>query len=231
MVRDLAEAVDPEPVAAPAGAAASAPVAICGTQGRPQAGVVAAEEQVRVVEVREAAAKAPVVARELAAAGADPVEVAEERVSAAQAVPAAELASAVWVGQAMEVMVAELVGPARAAVLAAAGAFLEAKAAVPEAAVPAVVDLEVVDLAVVDLAVVDLAVVDLAVVDLAVVDPAVEVQAEPVEQALAVAARLAAEAQQPSLANGSRPRHLFAAESWVEFPAFPECRAQQARVG
>jgi hypothetical protein len=66
----------------------------------------------------------------------------------------------------------------------------------------------------------------------AVVDQAtVEVQAEPVEQALAVAARLAAEAQQPSLANGSRPRHLFAAESWVEFPAFPECRAQQARVG
>ena len=231
MVRDLAEAVDPEPVAAPAGAAASAPVAICGTQGRPQAGVVAAEEQVRVVEVREAAAKAPVVARELAAAGADPVEVAEERVSAAQAVPAAELASAVWVGQAMEVMVAELVGPARAAVLAAAGAFLEAKAAVPEAAVPAVVDLAVVDLAVVDLAVVDPAVVDPAVEVLAVVDPAVEGQAEPVEQALAVAARLAAEAQQPSLANGSRPRHLFAAESWVEFPAFPECRAQQALVG
>ena len=226
MVRDLAEAVDPEPVAAPAGAAASAPVAICGTQGRPQAGVVAAEEQVRVVEVREAAAKAPVVARELAAAGADPVEVAEERVSAAQAVPAAELASAVWVGPAMEVMVAELVGPARAAVLAAAGAFLEAKAAVPEAAVPAAAVP-----AVVDLAVVDLAVVDLAVVDPAVVDPAVEVQAEPVEQALAVAARLAAEAQQPSLANGSRPRHLFAAESWVEFPAFPEFRAQQARVG
>ncbi len=231
MVRDLAEAVDPEPVAAPAGAAASAPVAICGTQGRPQAGVVAAEEQVRVVEVREAAAKAPVVARELAAAGADPVEVAEERVSAAQAVPAAELASAVWVGQAMEVMVAELVGPARAAVLAAAGAFLEAKAAVPEAAVPEVVDLAVVDLAVVDLAVVDPAVVDPAVEVLAVVDPAVEGQAEPVEQALAVAARLAAEAQQPSLANGSRPRHLFAAESWVEFPAFPECRAQQALVG
>ena len=208
---------------------------------------MAAEEQVRVVEVREAAAKAPVVARELAAAGADPVEVAEERVSAAQAVPAAELASAVWVGQAMEVMVAELVGPARAAVLAAAGAVLEAKAADPEAAVPAVVDLavavpEVVDLAVVDPEVVDLAVVDPAVVDPAVVDPAVvdpavvdpataEVQAEPVEQALAVAARLAAEAQQPSLANGSRPRHLFAAESWVEFPAFPECRAQQARVG
>jgi hypothetical protein len=171
-VRDLAEAVDPEPVAAPAGAAASAPVAICGMQGRPQAGVVAAEEQVRVVEVREAAAKAPVVARELAAAGADPVEVAEERVSAAQAVPAAELASAVWVGQAMEVMVAELVGPARAAVLAAAGAVLEAKAADPEAAVPEVVDLEVVDPEVVDLAA-----VDLAVVDPAVEGPAVEGQA------------------------------------------------------
>ena len=112
-VRDLAEAVAPEAVVAPAGAAASAPAEICGRQGRPQVAAVAAGEQVRVVGVREAAAKAPAVDQELAvaqavegpAAGAELVEVVEEPV------PAAELALAARVGQAMQVMAAELVDP------------------------------------------------------------------------------------------------------------------------
>ncbi len=206
-VRDLAEAVDPEAEAARAGAVASAPAEICGKLGRPQVAVVAAEELVRVLEVqegREAAAKVPAVVQELAAAqavegpaaaGADPVEVAEERVPA---VPAEELASEARVGQATEVIVAELVAPARAAVLAVAGAGQAVEG--PVAVVP--------------------------VEDLVVVAPA-----DPVDQALAVAARLAAEVQQPSRANGLRPRHLSAAGFWVEFPAFPECPVQQARVG
>jgi hypothetical protein len=46
-----------------------------------------------------------------------------------------------------------------------------------------------------------------------------------------VAARLAAEVQRPSLANGLRPRRLSAAESSVEFPASPECPVQQALAG
>ena len=174
-VRDLAEAVAPEVVVAPAGAAVSAPAEICGRQGRPQVAAVAAGEQVRVVGVREAAAKAPAVDQELAvaqavegpAAGAELVEVVEEPV------PAAELALAARVGQAMQVMAAELVDPARAEVPAAAGAVLEALAAAQAVEVPVAAD------------------------------PAkVEGQEAPVEQDLEVEARLAVGAQQPSLVNG-----------------------------
>jgi hypothetical protein len=66
---------------------------------------------------------------------------------------------------------------------------------------------------------------------LAVEDLAVVAQADPVERAPEAAGRLAAEAQQPSLVNGSQPRRLSAVEFWVEFLAFPECPVRQAREG
>jgi hypothetical protein len=165
--------------------------------------VVAAGELVQVAE-GQAAAKAPAVAREVAAAG-------EEPVSEAQAVPAAELASAVREDPATAALEVEVVDPAREEVLAAAGAVLEARAAA-----------QVVE---------DPAVVDLAAVAPVVAQGPVEVRVDLVEQALAVAARLGAEVQQLNLANGSRPRRLSAAESWVEFPAFRECPVQQALEG
>jgi hypothetical protein len=104
-----------------------------------------------------------------------------------------------------------LVDPARAEVLTAAGAVLEALAAAQVAEDPAAEAL--------------------AVAPVVAAQVTVEVQADPVEQALAVAARLAAEVQRPSLANGLRPRRLSAAESSVEFPASPECPVQQALAG
>ena len=214
-VRVLAEVVAREAAAAPAGAEASAPAEVCGKQEKPQVAVAA--ELDRVVEAQEAVAKAPAAAAVLAAAGVDPEEVVEP-VSAAREVLAAGLVSAVRVEPVTAAQAGELVDPAPEAALAAAGAVLEALAVAqvvegPATAVPAVVDLVVADPAVVARA------------------PAVaqEVQADLVDQDLAVAGRLA-EAQQPNLANGSRPQPLSAAEFWVEFPAFLVCLAHPARA-
>jgi hypothetical protein len=127
-----------------------------------------------------------------------------------------------------------LVDPARAEVLTAAGAVLEALAAAQVAEDPAAEALAVAPVVAAQVTVevqADPVEQALAVAPVVAVQVTVEVQADPVEQALAVAARLAAEVQRPSLANGLRPRRLSAAESSVEFPASPECPVQQALAG
>ena len=108
----VAEAVDPEVAAAPVGVEARAPVEAYGKRERPQAEVVAAEveERVRVLGGQEAEAeKAPVAPEVLVEAGAEQVEVVEERVSAVRAALAVEeQRSAVRVVLAVEAPPAEL---------------------------------------------------------------------------------------------------------------------------
>ena len=138
VVQALAEAADPEAAAVPVGVEVPAPAEVCGTQARPQVEVVAAEELVRVVEAQEAAdkvpAKAPAVAQELAAVGAEPVEVAE-RVPAVRAVLAAEPVSVARVDREAVAPEVDRADPAREAAGAVLVALVEAPVEVdPEAA-------------------------------------------------------------------------------------------------